>query len=125
MAAKNDDSDVVSCTEFRKRVGHEFYQFVIESVVNIGTIEENGCDGFVNINLEHKELATKMHKTHRRYKNFCVFCAFFWLRHPHILKTPNFVSAGGAFMAAEIPNARTMRVSAGSMMPSSQIRAVL
>jgi hypothetical protein len=43
----------------------------------------------------------------------------------YILKTPNFVSSGGAFIAAEIPNARTIRVSAGSMIPSSQIRAVL
>jgi len=39
-------------------------------------------------------------------------------------KTPNRVSEIGAFSAALIPSARTRRVSSGSMMPSSQSRAV-
>jgi hypothetical protein len=43
---------------------------------------------------------------------------------PHIRKTPNSVSGIGAFSAAERPSARTRRVSSGSMIPSSQRRAV-
>ena len=42
----------------------------------------------------------------------------------HILKTPKREGAGGAFKPAEMASASTMRVSAGSMMPSSQSRAV-
>ena len=42
----------------------------------------------------------------------------------HILKTPNSVSEIGAFRAAESPRASTRRVSSGSMIPSSQRRAV-
>ena len=42
----------------------------------------------------------------------------------HIRKTPNVVSGIGAFSAAEMPSASTRRVSSGSMMPSSQSRAV-
>jgi hypothetical protein len=42
----------------------------------------------------------------------------------YILKTPKVVSSGGAFAAAERPRARTMRVSIGSMTPSSQSLAV-
>jgi hypothetical protein len=44
--------------------------------------------------------------------------------HRYIRKTPNVVSGIGAFSAAEIPRARTRRVSSGSMIPSSQSRAV-
>ena len=42
----------------------------------------------------------------------------------YIRKMPNFVSGIGAFSAAEIPSASTRRVSSGSMIPSSQSRAV-
>jgi hypothetical protein len=42
----------------------------------------------------------------------------------YMRKMPNFVSGMGALMAAERPSARTWRVCAGSMMPSSQRRAV-
>jgi sarcosine oxidase subunit beta len=42
----------------------------------------------------------------------------------YILKTPNVVSGTGALRAAARPRARTRRVSSGSMMPSSQRRAV-
>ena len=42
----------------------------------------------------------------------------------HMRKMPNCVSAIGAFSAALMPSARTRRVSRGSMMPSSQRRAV-
>src|SRR5690606_19562883 len=41
----------------------------------------------------------------------------------HIRKTPNFVGWIGALCAMLRPSASTMRVSAGSMMPSSQMRA--
>jgi hypothetical protein len=44
--------------------------------------------------------------------------------HLHILKTPNLVSGIGALSAAEKHKARTRRVSAGVMMPSSHSRAV-
>jgi hypothetical protein len=45
--------------------------------------------------------------------------------HPvYIRKTPNFVFGMGALTAAASPRPSTMRVSAGSMMPSSQRRAV-
>src|SRR5438477_9872052 len=44
--------------------------------------------------------------------------------HRHILKIPKVVSGIGAFSAAARPRARTRRVSSGSMMPSSQSRAV-
>jgi hypothetical protein len=42
----------------------------------------------------------------------------------YMRKMPNFVSAIGAFRAAEMPSASTRRVSSGSMIPSSQRRAV-
>ena len=42
----------------------------------------------------------------------------------YIRKMPNVVSGTGAFSAAEIPSASTRRVSSGSMIPSSQRRAV-
>ena len=42
----------------------------------------------------------------------------------YILKMPNWLSGIGAFSAAEIPSASTRRVSSGSMIPSSQRRAV-
>jgi hypothetical protein len=42
----------------------------------------------------------------------------------YIRKTPNVVSATGAFAAAARPSASTRRVSRGSMIPSSQRRAV-
>ena len=42
----------------------------------------------------------------------------------YIRKTPNVVSGIGAFSAAEMPSASTRRVSSGSMIPSSQSRAV-
>ncbi len=45
--------------------------------------------------------------------------------HRHILKMPKRVgSGGGAFMPAASASPSTVRVSAGSMMPSSQRRAV-
>src|SRR5581483_9264718 len=42
----------------------------------------------------------------------------------YIRKTPNVVSGIGALRAAASPSARTRRVSSGSMIPSSQSRAV-
>jgi hypothetical protein len=42
----------------------------------------------------------------------------------YIRKTPNVVSGIGAFRLAAIPSARTFLVSSGSMIPSSQSRAV-
>jgi len=42
----------------------------------------------------------------------------------YIRKTPKVVSGTGAFAAAANPSARTRLVSSGSMMPSSQSRAV-
>ena len=42
----------------------------------------------------------------------------------HMRKMPNSVSGIGALSAAEIPSASTRRVSSGSMIPSSQSRAV-
>ncbi len=44
--------------------------------------------------------------------------------HDHIRNTPNVVRSTGALRHAERASASTMRVSAGSMMPSSQSRAV-
>lgn len=43
----------------------------------------------------------------------------------HMRKTPNWVSGIGALSAAAMPSPSTVRVSAGSMMPSSHSRAVL
>src|SRR5579859_1602942 len=43
----------------------------------------------------------------------------------YIRKTPHRVSSIGALSAAEMPRPSTVCVSAGSMMPSSQSRAVL
>ena len=48
-----------------------------------------------------------------------------WSIAPYILKTPRFWSGKGALMDAAIPRPTTSRVSTGSMMPSSQRRAVL
>ncbi len=46
-------------------------------------------------------------------------------RHRHIRKMPKRVGSGaGALRPAASASASTMRVSAGSMMPSSQMRAV-
>jgi hypothetical protein len=42
----------------------------------------------------------------------------------HILNTPNRVGAISALSAAEMPSARAMRVSTGSITPSSHRRAV-
>ena len=42
----------------------------------------------------------------------------------HMRNTPKVVSGTGAFAAAARPRARTRRVSRGSMIPSSQSRAV-
>ena len=42
----------------------------------------------------------------------------------YIRKMPKVDSGTGAFSAAEIPSASTRRVSSGSMIPSSQSRAV-
>ena len=42
----------------------------------------------------------------------------------HIRKTPNRVGSIGALRLAEIDKASTIRVSAGSMMPSSHSRAL-
>ena len=42
----------------------------------------------------------------------------------HIRSTPNRVSGTGAFKAADSDRPRTIRVSSGSMIPSSQRRAV-
>ena len=44
--------------------------------------------------------------------------------HRHIRNRPNRLGSMGALRAADRPRPRTMRVSAGSMMPSSQSRAV-
>src|SRR5690242_1839111 len=44
--------------------------------------------------------------------------------HAYILNTPKVVSGIGAFRAAARPRASTRRVSSGSMIPSSQRRAV-
>src|SRR5262249_15382056 len=46
-------------------------------------------------------------------------------RHPYILNMPNRVGSGaGALSPAAMASPSTVRVSAGSMMPSSQMRAV-
>ena len=45
-------------------------------------------------------------------------------RGAHMRKIPNRVSGIGASSAAEMPSASTCRVSSGSMIPSSQSRAV-
>ena len=42
----------------------------------------------------------------------------------YMRKTPKRDSRGGALRAAESPRASTVRVSAGSTMPSSQMRAL-
>ena len=46
------------------------------------------------------------------------------VRHDYIRKTPKVVSGTGALAAAASPSASTWRVSSGSMIPSSQSRAV-
>ena len=46
------------------------------------------------------------------------------VEHVYIRKTPNVVRSIGAFIAAEMPSPSTMRVSTGSMMPSSHSRAL-
>src|SRR5215211_1233715 len=48
----------------------------------------------------------------------------FFLQAIYILKMPKVDSGTGALSAAEIPSARTRRVSRGSMIPSSHSRAV-
>ena len=47
-----------------------------------------------------------------------------FFKHPYILKTPNRVSPIAALREADKPRASTLRVSAGSMMPSSHNRAL-
>ena len=48
-----------------------------------------------------------------------------FLKNPYILNTPNCCGGKGWFKEAAMPKARILRVSMGSMMPSSQRRAVL
>ena len=52
-------------------------------------------------------------------------CPIFYTYPDYILYRPNGVSGMGAFNDADIPRASTIRVSTGSIIPSSQMRAVL
>lgn len=65
----------------------------------------------------------------RRAFSFCPSILFsrtaLQFRRRHILKTPTFRSGNGALREISIASASTMRVSAGSITPSSHNRAVL
>ena len=71
-------------------------------------------------------LRTGMPDTGQTSGNPIVSAACHIVRHTlhHILNRPNFVSGIGAFSAADNPRPSTVRVSAGSMTPSSQSRAL-
>jgi hypothetical protein len=58
----------------------------------------------------------------RDCRNGIGYCGLY---HRYILNTPKRVSFCGAFIAADMPIPSTDRVSTGSMIPSSQRRAVL
>jgi glutaminase len=90
-------SKVFTLAKVIEGVRHQLDQFVVECIVNVGPVENDARDVLVGFNLQHRN---------------------------YILKTPNRVSTAGAFMAAEIPSASTIRVSAGSMTPSSHKRAL-
>ena len=74
---------------------------LVEGVVHLGPPECDGGDSFVTGELD--VLGS----------------------HGYMRKTPKLVSGIGAFREALMPSARTVRVSSGSMMPSSHRRAVL
>src|SRR5215471_3691743 len=98
VACEYDYTDVVAASDFSKSVGYSLNEFVVKRVVNFRTVEDNKSNVLMDLDLQHGS---------------------------HIRNTPKRVSSCGAFIAAEIPRARTLRVSRGSMIPSSQRRAVL
>ena len=54
LAGTGDDhTDIVTGGQFRKRVGEEFYQLVVEGVMNTRPVENHRSNGFFDIDFEH------------------------------------------------------------------------
>src|SRR5215471_5889381 len=98
IAGEDDDAHFVTPAEFGEGVGHLLCEFIVKCVMDFRAVQNDKTNTLVDIDLQH------------------------W---SYIRNTPNRVSSCGAFIAAEIPRPRTIRVSKGSMTPSSQSRAVL
>src|SRR5215471_15150908 len=97
IAGEDNDAHFMTPAEFGEGLGHLPREFIIKCVMNFRAVQNDKSDTLVNIDLQHGS---------------------------YIRNTPNRVSSCGAFLAAEIPRPRTIRVSKGSMTPSSQRRAV-
>src|SRR5215471_20594032 len=98
IAGEDNDAHFITPAEFGEGLGHLPREFIIKCVMDFRAVQNDKSDTLVDIDLQHGS---------------------------YIRNTPNRVSSCGAFLAAEIPRPRTIRVSKGSMTPSSQRRAVL
>src|SRR5215471_4122707 len=98
IAGEDNDAHFITPAELGEGLGHLPREFIIKCVMDFRAVQNDKSDTLVNIDLQHGS---------------------------YIRNTPNRVSSCGAFLAAEIPRPRTIRVSKGSMTPSSQRRAVL
>ena len=74
------------------------------------------CEETGNLFAQREMLFGQVDGFHAGVRSVCV--------HGYILNTPKRVSSMGALSDAEMPSPRTMRVSAGSMTPSSHKRAL-
>ena len=95
--------------------------------MRVGPVERDASDRFLDIDNQHDHSLTSgpPASPFRYTASRPPWKGIGRSPHVYILKTPKRVSSAAAFMAAEIPSARTMRVSGGSITPSSQSRAVL
>ena len=130
-------------TQLCKCIVQVFDQLCVESIARLGTAHSDGRH-FVLVAVVNSDVCVCWHNLSfasdfegRCYPSLLLFPSRTGTRpppplhtapcpyNPYIRKTPNGVSGMGAFSEAAMPSARTVRVSRGSMMPSSQIRAVL
>src|SRR6185437_6011165 len=108
------------------------HPYVVEPGVSIGhvrisqpaTLAGNGFSTTaLNIPRHGLDSAWRMARDGHRIRSFDL-AKLASVRTRYILNTPNFVSATGAFSAAENASASTRRVSDGAIIPSSHSRAV-
>ena len=71
-----------------------------------------------------RERAAAAPAVSERLRHVCCSLCFLPVPSHHIRNTPNFGGGIGALRAAEMPSPSVMRVSAGSIMPSSHSRAL-
>ena len=122
-------------TRPRRPLGELRDDVLIEGVADVGTVEREPLDRSVTRGCQVRVSHDPHHETHettrRNHEEEIFFVCFVptrrvfrVLRGYHIRKTPNFGGGIGALNAADRPSASIWRVCAGSMIPSSQSRAV-